>query len=88
MKRASVTLEGEEDRQVWNLLSPWAMSDVESDDEGKLYRTLPWRKAECTELIRRIDELMMVKRRYDEDSEQVPTSRCHLFGKEGVELED
>ena len=45
-------MEDPDDVLLWGKLNAWAMSDEESDGEnGRIFKTLPWRSDEATDLL-------------------------------------
>ena len=47
-----------EDKEMWESPNAFAMSDIESGEEGKVHRTIEWRREEVTKLVARIDEAL------------------------------
>lgn len=82
-------MEREEDKQLWNTLNAWAMSDEESGEENHIrqFRTLPWRTDEATQLVRSCDAALGVVRVYGDPLEWQPDHRCENFVKP-VQFED
>ena len=70
-----------EDAALWQLLNVWGMSDLESDEEGsnKIHRTLTWRGAEFTDVVRRSDIALGKVRLYGQPSNRVPNEHCVNF---------
>ena len=54
--------------------------DSETDESGeKMLRSIPWRNYKATDLIRRIDTELGIKRVYGTASAREPTTRCMPF---------
>ena len=80
--RSTIILETEEDKAVWSKLNVWAMSDEESSNEenaSRVFRTLPWRTEEATNLIQRCDTTLGIIRNYGDPSTRAPDHRCSGF---------
>ena len=83
--RKPIQMEDPDDVLLWGKLNAWALSDEESDSEnGRIFRTLPWRSDETTDLLNRIDMALGVVRKYGDPSERTPNNKCQEFLKEGV----
>ena len=69
----------DEGADVWKLANSWAMSDIEEDEDGPFFRTLPWRTEELSLLIREKDASAGLVRRYGEPSARRPNENCSGF---------
>ena len=69
------------DKMKWGTLNAWAMSDeeTESDSGDRVFRTLPWRSADVTDLIKRCDAALGVVRKYGQPSIRSPNEKCLNF---------
>ncbi|XP_057302909.1 uncharacterized protein LOC130637355 [Hydractinia symbiolongicarpus] len=75
-------LKEDNDLDVWSKINVCAKSDEDEDEEGnKIFRSLPWRTEEVSDLIRRCDMALEVIRKYGEPSERAPNVHCLEFVK-------
>ena len=67
---------------------PWP-NDQESDGEnGRIFRTLPWRIDEATDILNRIGMALGVAKKYGDPSERTPNNRCQGYLKERVVIKE
>ena len=70
-------------------LNAWGMQDEEKENGEVIHRTLPWRKDEYTDIIKRVDKALVIRRKYGKPSEREANEKCLTFVKdEYIQYED
>lgn len=71
-KQRDKILKQGEDLELWDSMTIWDMSDVETDEESVIkHRTLPWRPFAQNDLVKRCDEILQVLRTYGHQSQRL-----------------